>query len=186
MLVDDRVPVGRDPAHHRHGDRHGLGADAVGLLAHARRGDDRRCRAARRVSWLPRSWRSSCWARCSKAFPAIVLFGPLLFPIARAVGIHEVHYAMVVILAMGIGLFAPPFGVGYYAACAIGRVEPAAGHATDLGLHAGLGHRHDRRRRPLDFDRISLNCLRQHREPQMLAERIKASPRRVQSTDDIL
>jgi TRAP-type C4-dicarboxylate transport system permease large subunit len=36
--------------------------------------------------------------------------GPLLFPIARQVGIHEVHYAMVVTLAMGIGLFAPPFG----------------------------------------------------------------------------
>ena len=34
---------------------------------------------------------------------------------------------MVVILAMGIGLFAPPFGVGYYAACAIGRVSPDAG-----------------------------------------------------------
>jgi TRAP-type C4-dicarboxylate transport system permease large subunit len=34
---------------------------------------------------------------------------------------------MVVILAMGIGLFSPPFGVGYYAACAIGRVEPADG-----------------------------------------------------------
>ena len=62
-----------------------------------------------------------------EGIPAIVLFGPLLFPIARAVGIHEVHYAMVVILAMGIGLFAPPFGVGYYAACAIGRVDPAAG-----------------------------------------------------------
>jgi TRAP-type C4-dicarboxylate transport system permease large subunit len=28
---------------------------------------------------------------------------------------------------MGIGLFAPPFGVGYYAACAIGRVDPAKG-----------------------------------------------------------
>ena len=62
-----------------------------------------------------------------EGIPAIVLFGPLLFPIAKAVGIHEVHYAMVVILAMGIGLFAPPFGVGYYAACAIGRVEPVAG-----------------------------------------------------------
>lgn len=62
-----------------------------------------------------------------EGIPAIVLFGPLLFPIARAVGIHEVHYAMVVILAMGIGLFAPPFGVGYYAACAIGRVNPDAG-----------------------------------------------------------
>ncbi|UFZ05740.1 TRAP transporter large permease subunit [Bradyrhizobium ontarionense] len=62
-----------------------------------------------------------------EGIPAIVLFGPLLFPIARAVGVHEVHYAMVIILAMGIGLFAPPFGVGYYAACAIGRVDPADG-----------------------------------------------------------
>ncbi len=62
-----------------------------------------------------------------EGIPAIVLFGPLLFPIARQVGIHEVHYAMVVILAMGIGLFAPPFGVGYYAACAVGRVNPDDG-----------------------------------------------------------
>src|SRR3954463_10438404 len=62
-----------------------------------------------------------------EGIPAIVLFGPLLFPVARLVGVHEVHYAMIVILAMGIGLFAPPFGVGYYAACAIGRVDPAEG-----------------------------------------------------------
>jgi tripartite ATP-independent transporter DctM subunit len=62
-----------------------------------------------------------------EGIPAIVLFGPLLFPIARAVGVHEVHYAMIIILAMGVGLFAPPFGVGYYAACAIGRVDPAEG-----------------------------------------------------------
>ena len=48
-----------------------------------------------------------------------MLFGPLLFPIARAVGVHEVHYAMIIILATGIGLFALPFGVGYHAACAI-------------------------------------------------------------------
>jgi tripartite ATP-independent transporter DctM subunit len=61
-----------------------------------------------------------------EGIPAIVLFGPLLFPAARALGVHEVHYAMVVILAMGIGLFAPPFGVGFYAACAIGRVAPDA------------------------------------------------------------
>ncbi len=62
-----------------------------------------------------------------EGIPAIVLFGPLLFPIARSMGVNEVHYAMVVILAMGIGLFAPPMGVGYYAACAIGRVSPDAG-----------------------------------------------------------
>jgi TRAP-type C4-dicarboxylate transport system permease large subunit len=39
-------------------------------------------------------------------------------------GIHEVHYSIVVILAMGIGLFAPPFGVGFFTACAIGKVDP--------------------------------------------------------------
>jgi len=69
-----------------------------------------------------------------EGIPAIVLFGPLLFPIAHQMGIHEVHYAMVVILAMGIGLFAPPFGVGYYAACAIGRVSP------DRGMRAIVGY----------------------------------------------
>ena len=59
-----------------------------------------------------------------EGIPAIVLFGPLLFPVAQALGIHEVHYAMVVIFAMGLGLFAPPLGVGFYAACAIGQVKP--------------------------------------------------------------
>ncbi len=77
-----------------------------------------------------------------EGIPAIVLFGPLLFPIARTVGIHEVHYSMVVILAMGLGLFAPPFGVGYYAACAIGRVNPDEGirpiGAYMLALFVGL------------------------------------------------
>ncbi len=77
-----------------------------------------------------------------EGIPAIVLFGPLLFPVAHLVGVHEVHYAMIVILAMGIGLFAPPFGVGYYAACAIGRVDPAEGVRPIMGyllaLLAGL------------------------------------------------
>ncbi|SFE90244.1 TRAP transporter large permease subunit [Methylobacterium sp. 13MFTsu3.1M2] len=73
-----------------------------------------------------------------EGIPAIVLFGPLLFPIARAVGVHEVHYAMVVILAMGIGLFAPPFGVGYYAACAISRINPDAGMRPIVGYILAL------------------------------------------------
>ena len=73
-----------------------------------------------------------------EGIPAIVLFGPLLFPVARLVGVHEVHYAMIVILAMGIGLFAPPFGVGYYAACAIGRVDPAEGVRPIMGYLLAL------------------------------------------------
>ncbi|MFL9924497.1 TRAP transporter large permease subunit [Herbaspirillum lusitanum] len=65
-----------------------------------------------------------------EGIPAIVLFGPLMFPIARVMGINEVHYAMIAIFSMGLGLFAPPFGVGFYAACAVGRVAPdkAIGH----------------------------------------------------------
>jgi tripartite ATP-independent transporter DctM subunit len=73
-----------------------------------------------------------------EGIPAIVLFGPLLFPIARQVGVHEVHYAMVVVLAMGVGLFAPPFGVGYYAACAIGKVKPEEGIRPILGYVLAL------------------------------------------------
>jgi tripartite ATP-independent transporter DctM subunit len=62
-----------------------------------------------------------------EGIPAMVLFGPLLFPIARQLGINDVHYAMVATLAMGLGLFAPPLGVGYYSACAIARVNPDRG-----------------------------------------------------------
>ena len=73
-----------------------------------------------------------------EGIPAIVLFGPLMFPIARQVGVHEVHYAMVVILAMGIGLFAPPFGVGYYAACAISQINPDEGMKPIVGYILAL------------------------------------------------
>ncbi|NML19098.1 TRAP transporter large permease [Azohydromonas caseinilytica] len=73
-----------------------------------------------------------------EGIPAIVLLGPLLFPIAKQVGIHEVHYAMVVTLAMGIGLFAPPFGVGYYAACAISRIHPDKGMKPIVGYMVAL------------------------------------------------
>jgi tripartite ATP-independent transporter DctM subunit len=61
-----------------------------------------------------------------EGIPAVVLFGPLLFPIARQLGVNEVHYAIVVVLAMGLGLFAPPFGLCYYAACIVGQVPPEA------------------------------------------------------------
>jgi tripartite ATP-independent transporter DctM subunit len=73
-----------------------------------------------------------------EGIPAIVLFGPLLFPIARQAGVHEVHYAMVVILAMGIGLFSPPFGVGYYGACAISKISPDEGLKQIWGYVAAL------------------------------------------------
>jgi tripartite ATP-independent transporter DctM subunit len=59
-----------------------------------------------------------------EGLPAVVLFGPLMFPIAHRVGVDEIHYAMIVILAMGLGLFTPPFGIGYYISCAIAGADP--------------------------------------------------------------
>jgi len=80
-----------------------------------------------------------------------VLFGPLLFPSPRQVGVHEVHFAMVAILAMGVGLFAPPFGVGYYVACAIGRCNPDERHAPYSAATCRPRRRahHRRRRTPI-------------------------------------
>ncbi len=56
-----------------------------------------------------------------EGLPAMVLFGPLLFPIAQQLNINVVQYAIVAILSMGIGLFSPPFGVGFYQSCLIAR-----------------------------------------------------------------
>ena len=59
-----------------------------------------------------------------EGLPALLLMAPLMFPIARSLGIHDVHYAMVVVVAMNIGLMMPPVGVGFYIACRIGKVSP--------------------------------------------------------------
>ncbi len=59
-----------------------------------------------------------------EGIPAMVLFGPLLFPVAKAAGINEIHYAIVAVLAMGVGLFSPPVGIGFFGAAAIGKSEP--------------------------------------------------------------
>ncbi len=59
-----------------------------------------------------------------EGLPALVLMAPLMFPIARKLGINDVHYSMVVVTAMNIGLMAPPIGIGFYIACKIGNVSP--------------------------------------------------------------
>jgi tripartite ATP-independent transporter DctM subunit len=58
-----------------------------------------------------------------EGLPSLVLFGPLLFPLAQQQGINEVQYGIVAILAMGIGLFSPPFGVGFYQTCLIAKAK---------------------------------------------------------------
>jgi TRAP-type C4-dicarboxylate transport system permease large subunit len=61
-----------------------------------------------------------------------------MFPIAQTMGVNEIHYAMVVVLSMGLGLFAPPFGVGYYSACAISRITPDEGMRHIWGYMGAL------------------------------------------------
>lgn len=51
--------------------------------------------------------------------PALIIFGPLLTPIAQQVGVHPLHFGIVMVIAMGLGLFSPPFGLGLFATCSM-------------------------------------------------------------------
>ena len=51
--------------------------------------------------------------------PALIIFGPLLTPIAGQLGIDPLHFGTVMVIAMGLGLFAPPVGLGLFATCSI-------------------------------------------------------------------
>jgi TRAP-type C4-dicarboxylate transport system permease large subunit len=51
--------------------------------------------------------------------PALIIFGPLLTPIAQQLGINPLHFGTVMVIAMGLGLFAPPIGLGLFATCAL-------------------------------------------------------------------
>jgi tripartite ATP-independent transporter DctM subunit len=59
-----------------------------------------------------------------EGLPAVLLLAPIMFPIARKLGIHDIHYSMVIVCAMNIGLMMPPIGVGFYIACRIGGTKP--------------------------------------------------------------
>ena len=63
-----------------------------------------------------------------EGLPALIILAPLLLPIATGLGIDPVQYGIVLILAMGVGAFMPPVGIGFYVAAAVAgsRVEPAA------------------------------------------------------------
>lgn len=53
---------------------------------------------------------------------ALIIFGPLLMPVARQLGVDPLSYGVILVIGMGIGLFAPPLGVGLYGSCLIGKV----------------------------------------------------------------
>lgn len=59
--------------------------------------------------------------------PALIIFGPLLTPIAQQLGVNPLHFGTVMVIAMGLGLFSPPIGLGLFATCAI-----TGTHVTDV------------------------------------------------------
>jgi TRAP-type C4-dicarboxylate transport system permease large subunit len=64
---------------------------------------------------------------------ALIIFAPLLLPVAAQIGINGLHFGVVLVIAMGIGLFAPPLGLGLYGACLIGGVPIEATVKPMLG-----------------------------------------------------
>ena len=58
-----------------------------------------------------------------EGLPAVVILLPSLLPVAGGLGIDPIHYAIVIVAAVGIGLFLPPIGVGLFIACGIAEVS---------------------------------------------------------------
>ena len=63
-----------------------------------------------------------------EGLPALIILAPLLLPIAVQMGVDGVQYGIVLILAMGVGAFIPPIGVGFYVSAAVAGsdIESAA------------------------------------------------------------
>ena len=58
-----------------------------------------------------------------EGLPALIIFTPILFPIVSHFDIVPLHYGIIMITALGIGLFLPPMGIGFLIACALGKVN---------------------------------------------------------------
>jgi C4-dicarboxylate transporter DctM subunit len=60
-----------------------------------------------------------------EGLPAAVILLPVLFPTAKAIGIHPIHFNVVLTAAVGVGLFMPPLGVGLLIALRTGQLSVA-------------------------------------------------------------
>jgi tripartite ATP-independent transporter DctM subunit len=67
-----------------------------------------------------------------EGFPAILIAAPILLPVAQHMAIDTLQYGILLVMAIGIGVFMPPIGIGYYVACAIGEVPPGAAMRPSL------------------------------------------------------
>jgi C4-dicarboxylate transporter DctM subunit len=54
--------------------------------------------------------------------PALIMTVPILLPIATQFGIDPIHFGIILIANMGIGLFLPPVGLGVFIGCSIGKI----------------------------------------------------------------
>ena len=67
-----------------------------------------------------------------EGLPAIIICLPIFLPIVTRMGIDQLHYAIVVVAAIGVGLFLPPVGIGLYIAATL------AGLRVDQTIRAML------------------------------------------------
>jgi C4-dicarboxylate transporter DctM subunit len=73
-----------------------------------------------------------------EGFPAILISAPILLPVAEKMGIDPLQYGIILTMAVGIGVFMPPVGIGYYVACAIGDAPPNATMRPSLVYNVSL------------------------------------------------
>jgi tripartite ATP-independent transporter DctM subunit len=55
--------------------------------------------------------------------PALLLLAPVLLPITRSMGIDDMHFSMVMIVSVTLGLISPPVGICLFVACKIGNIS---------------------------------------------------------------
>jgi tripartite ATP-independent transporter DctM subunit len=56
------------------------------------------------------------------AGPALLLLAPVLLPITRSMGIDDIHFSMVMIVSVTLGLISPPVGICLFVVCKIGNM----------------------------------------------------------------
>jgi tripartite ATP-independent transporter DctM subunit len=54
--------------------------------------------------------------------PMILICTPIMLPVVKALGVDPVHFGMIMLLNLGIGLITPPVGPTLFVGCAIGKV----------------------------------------------------------------
>jgi tripartite ATP-independent transporter DctM subunit len=54
--------------------------------------------------------------------PMLLICTPIFLPVIAQLGIDPVHFGMIMILNLGIGLITPPVGPTLFVGCAIGKV----------------------------------------------------------------